>query len=263
VAAGKGRVATSARPAPRTAAPPRNFTQWSLCKTVGPGTLPGAMNVARCLEISEYDALLAAANRRRGPTAPRDVALLTCLRRTGYRIHELLAVQIGDLLTPAVRQAERKIRPQDLPSRVAVRARYMKGGKRPRTVVLHDVARKALAHWLECLRQREPIAANWPVWIGQTARRAEPAAGRATAPRSITRQRAWQIVHELCRLAGIDERNVGLHSFRRLFVEDVLRASGGSMRMAQIAIGHTNQLTTERYARRDQAQADRCILAVP
>ena len=221
------------------------------------------MNVARCLEISEYDALLAAANRRRGPMAPRDVALITCLRRTGYRIHELLALEIRDLLTPAARRAGRRIRLEDLPNRVAVRARHMKGGRRGRTAAMHILARRALVRWLNCARDRYDLAGQLPLWISQVPRRAGRGAGRPASPVAITRQRAWQIVHELCRAAGIDERNVGLHSFRRLFVEDVLRASGGSMRMAQLAIGHANCLTTEKYARRDQAQADRCILAVP
>jgi integrase len=78
-----------------------------------------------------------------GRYATRNTAMVVLGLKTGYRISELLNLRVCD-----VWQHDQVI------DRITVTRSHMKGKRRSRTVVLHPLARRALAVWLAELSHR-------------------------------------------------------------------------------------------------------------
>jgi integrase len=77
-----------------------------------------------------------------GKYAARDRALFVLGVKSGFRISELLSLQVGDIY-----QHGRVV------DRVTVQRRHMKQKREGRTVLLHPDAKAALATWLMTLQQ--------------------------------------------------------------------------------------------------------------
>ena len=73
-----------------------------------------------------------------GPYASRNKCLFTTGIRTGFRINELLSLRVQDV------EQHGKIL-----DRIHVEARFMKGRRRGRTIVLHRQAQEAIAAYLD------------------------------------------------------------------------------------------------------------------
>src|SRR5437016_4989147 len=84
-----------------------------------------------------------------GVYAARDRALFLLGVKSGFRISELLSLQLGD-----VWQHGRLV------ERVTVQRRHMKKKLEGRTVLLHPEAKAALATWLLALRQMPATTAQ-------------------------------------------------------------------------------------------------------
>lgn len=67
----------------------------------------------------------------------------------------------------------------------------------------------------------------------------------------LTRQRAWEVVRQLARAAGVTKR-IHPHSLRHTFVTAALDA-GVPLRDVQDAAGHADPRTTRRYDRGRQS----------
>lgn len=144
-----------------------------------------------------------------GSTGPRDRALLLVGINTGFRISELLALTIGDVVTPA----------GDITTRVTVARRQMKGRHGSRTVLLNSAAREALLPWLDVLARRGYIHATDPLWPS------------FRTGRPLGRVQAWRVLVQAFRAAGLDGQ-LGTHSLRKTFANNVY-----SELLARVAMG--------------------------
>jgi site-specific recombinase XerC len=75
-----------------------------------------------------------------GEFAKRDEALFVLGVKAGFRISELIAIRVKDVMQYG-----------QMADRVEVSRRHMKGKRHSRSVPLHPEAREALAQWLPVL----------------------------------------------------------------------------------------------------------------
>ena len=194
----------------------------------------------KALSLSQVEALLAAAGPEAGLESTgaaeaasesgavdlmrlRDRALVELLYATGGRVSELTALDLDDLVEPGL-------------------LRLFGKGSKERIVFVGSFAQRALDAYLT--RTRPGLA---------------EAAGRATNMRSnstpalflnhrgsrLSRQSAWQIVHEAAVRAGI-EAEVSPHSLRHSFATHLLEG-GADVRVVQELLGHASVATTQIY----------------
>ena len=182
-----------------------------------------------------------------GRYARRDRALFLLGVKSGFRISELLALQVGD-----VWQGQRVV------ERVTVRRRHMKNKAEGRTILLHPEARAALAAWLGELRAAGPCSGTTYVFRS-----------RKGANRPISRRHALRVLREVYdanELTG----PLGTHAMRKTFANHVYqqlcrrRAAGEALdpfRMTSKALGHRSITSTDGYLSFLEADIDAAILA--
>ena len=209
----------------------------------------------------------------RGRYAARDKALFVVGIKAGFRISELLSLQVKDVMQYG-----------KVVDRVEVKRRHMKGGGKPRpskprpadhheqcrctaccptprkptaqsrSVPLHPEARAALSVWLErMLALFGEITPETPVFCSRVRR---PDGSR----RAIARETAWRILEAAVaalELAG----KIGCHSMRKTFAMRVYEQVRGDLRKVQKALGHKHINSTMQYLEVDHAEVEAGILA--
>jgi len=139
----------------------------------------------------------AAAETMTGSTGKRDRAMMLVGINTGFRISELLALSVGDVVTPA----------GEITRRVTVARKNTKGRHGSRTVLLNSQARAALLPWLDILAGRGYVHATDPLWPSfRTGRR-------------LGRVQAWRVLVNAFRAAGLDGQ-LGTHCLRKTFANN-------------------------------------------
>lgn len=154
------------------------------------------------------------------PAALRDRAILEVLYGTGVRISELVGLSRGDI---------------DLSER---RIRVFGKGSKERVVPLGNLAREALASWLQ-IGRAEMIPAK-----GQFRHDVEAVFLNARGGR-LSRQGAWGVVKKYARAAGLDDvisPHVLRHSCATHMVDH-----GADLRVVQELLGHSSVSTTQVY----------------
>jgi integrase len=116
-----------------------------------------------------------------GPYAARDKALFLLGVKSGFRISELLSLQVGD-----VWQHGQAV------ERVTVQRRHMKKKVEGRTVLLHPEAKAALTVWLDELK--EDGACSPSAYMFQS---------RKGMNQPIDRRHAWRILGEAYAANGL------------------------------------------------------------
>ena len=169
--------------------------------------------------ISEEEAgkLLDAARKMPGAEGLRLTCLLELLYGTGLRVSELVGLPL------AATGGDRRF--------LIVRG---KGGKE-RLVPLGEPARQALAAYL--------AARSSFLRRGQTSRWLFPSYG---IEGHLTRRRCGQLLKELARDAGIDEKKLSPHVLRHAFATHLLDR-GADLRSVQAMLGHADIATTQIY----------------
>ncbi len=154
----------------------------------------------------------------------RDRALLALLYGGGLRVSEACGLHLGDLSLRA------GARPEE-PGLI----RILGKGGRERLVPFGGLARERVETWL---REGRPT---------RTARTAErpPWVLLSRSGRALDRHRAWSLVREHARRAGI-RRPLHPHILRHSCATHLL-AGGGDLRSVQEFLGHADLRTTERY----------------
>ncbi|MFG2040211.1 tyrosine-type recombinase/integrase [Dactylosporangium sp. NPDC048998] len=174
------------------------------------------------LSAGEVDAMLAAAGRLDGPTAPRDRAVLALLADLGLRVGEVVALDLGDL------GAERGHRT----------VRFTGKGGKPRRRALTPAVVWALDEYLE-------VRGDAP----------GPLFATATGGR-VDRHAVFRLVRRLARDAGVPAwERLSPHSLRHAFAT-AARDEGVPLEDVQDAMGHADPRTTRRYDR-DRHNLDR------
>jgi integrase/recombinase XerD len=171
----------------------------------------------KLLSEAEVEALLTAARGWDGAEGVRVLCLVELLYATGLRVSELVALP----------QAAASRDPRFL----LVRGK----GRRERVVPLGDLARRALAEYLECrthfLPDDQPSR-----WLFPSRR----GAGH------LTRQRCGQLLKELAVRAGLNPARLSPHVLRHAFASHLLD-HGADLRSVQQMLGHADIATTQIY----------------
>jgi len=149
----------------------------------------------------------------------RDRALLALLYGGGLRVSEAVGLRLGDL----------SLRGHDGDAQPGVLRVLGKGGKE-RLVPFGGGARERLEDWL---REGRPALA------GDTQAVLLTRSGRA-----LDRHRAWRLVREYARAAGLP--HIHPHMLRHSCATHLL-LGGGDLRSVQEFLGHADLRTTERY----------------
>lgn len=172
-----------------------------------------------------------------GRYALRDRALFLLGVKSGFRISELLSLRVGDLV-----ERGRMV------DRVTVARRHMKKKAEGRTVLLHPVAKAAVADWLTVLGERLEVGPATPVFFSREGDKA------------MSRYRAWQILKAAYRRCGLAGK-LGTHSLRKSFASRVYEHLEHDLVLVQKALGHRNIASTISYLGFNEQAIDRAILA--
>jgi len=172
----------------------------------------------------------------------RDRALLTLGFCTGFRISELLSVKIKDV---ANKQG-------NIIGEVSVKACNTKT-KQGRTVNLNAMARKALKELVDMLNCKG-ITQDNKLFVSRN----HDNQGKI---KSITRQRAWQLIKELFELCEIYGK-VATHTLRKTFAQEMYVLLKGKLEKIQIALGHKSITSTIAYLSFNQVDIDNAVMEV-
>jgi integrase len=182
-----------------------------------------------------------------GRYARRDRALFLLGVKSGFRISELLALQVCDVW-----------RGQRVVERVTVARRHMKRQTEGQTVLLHPEARVALAAWLEDLQAAGPTLPEAYVFRS-----------RKGPNRQISRRQALRVLREVYdanELTG----PLGTHAMGKTFANQVYqhlcaRQTAGEaldpFRLTSKALGHRSITSTDGYLSFLEADIHAAILA--
>jgi site-specific recombinase XerD len=170
---------------------------------------------AEVLTEQEIRRLLAAFSRK-APTGVRNRALVLLLWRSGLRVSEALALDVGDL------------------GQETLRVRESKTG-RPRVVGLHQEAAQAIEIW-RAHRLALSLERYRPVFCTLQGRR-------------VSRRYVGAMLERKARAAGLSELRVHPHAFRATLAVELAR-EGVPLPAIREVLGHTNLASTDAYLRR-------------
>lgn len=176
---------------------------------------PVKRKLPRTLTVDEIVRLLAAPEDVAGPKGVRDSALLETLYATGFRVSELVSLEVDDI---------------DLP---AATIRCLGKGSKERIVPIYPRAVEVLRSYIETAR------------IRYLKDRRESALFLNPRGQRLTRQGLWLIIKNYVDAAGI-EADVTPHTLRHSFATHLLDG-GTNLREVQKLLGHSNVSTTQIY----------------
>ncbi len=158
----------------------------------------------------------------------RDRALFELMRRTGFRISEVLSLRMQDVFD----YGDGTVR-----NSMTVHKASMKGKKQSRSMPIHDMARKALALHINIANLHYDSFKTFPVF------------SRQGTNREMGRRHALRVIKAAAAKAGLDGERVGTHSMRKTFASAVYSAEGIKGDLAKMArlLGHHNPANTLRY----------------
>lgn len=156
--------------------------------------------------------------------SPRDRCLFMLGCKTGFRISELLSLNVGDVIQYGV-----------VRDKITVKRSNVKCKTESRTVVLHAEAKRHLSAYLD------------PHWHADTKLF------------GITRQHAHRLIKEAVVRAQITDQ-VSAGSMRKSFAQKVYEALDKDLVKTQRALGHKNVTSTVYYLHFDQSDVDNAIL---
>jgi integrase len=183
----------------------------------------------------EIDAIAAALEK------PRDRALFLLGVHSGFRISELLAIRLGDVV--------RGGRVVDV---VAVAKRNTKGKRAGRSVPLHHRAKAAIEEWVAQLDPNGRRPADTFLFKS-----------RQGGNRPITRQQFRAILDATYQEVGIVTAPgvLATHSLRKTFAARVFERSGRNLLLTQRALGHGTVASTASYLATAEQEVTDVILS--
>lgn len=167
----------------------------------------------------------------------RNNAMFILGHRSGFRISELLSLNVGDVCQNG-----------QIVDHVSVARMHMKKKMEGRTVILHPQAREALRLWVS-----ELTASFGPSNETFLFR------SREGGNRPIDRRTAWRILvsaYAKCGLTG----KLGTHAMRKTFAKRVYNKLGKDLVRTQKALGHRNVNSTVSYLSFDEGDIDDAVL---
>jgi integrase/recombinase XerD len=174
-------------------------------------------SLPKILGEDEAAKLLAQARKMKGPEGARLLCLVELLYGAGLRVSELVGLPLA-----AAKRDKRFL---------VVRGK----GAKERLAPVSKPARAALDSYLD--RRAEFLKE------GESSRWLFPSRG---AEGHLTRRRCGQLLKELARRAGIDERRLSPHVLRHAFASHLVDG-GADLRSVQEMLGHADIATTQIY----------------
>jgi len=191
-----------------------------------------------CRPLSD-DEIFSVLDSFSGANKNRNRALFLLGIKSGFRISELLSLQLRDVI-----QAGRLV------DRVTVQRRHMKKKIESRTLLLHPEARAALAEWIEELRQNGYMLDDTFVFQSQRG-----------PNKPISRVQAYRVLKK-----RFDQNQMigklGTHSMRKTFADRIYDRLEGDLVKTQKALGHRNINSTVQYLSFREEEIDEAILAI-
>lgn len=177
----------------------------------------------------------------------RDQALMTLGFNTGFRISELLSLNIAD-----VWDGER-VRPQIKVTRAKMKggAGVRRKGITSRTVPLNEAATQAVQRYLFAKMGQGEVKGSEPLFPS-----------RFHGVR-LTRWGANQVVHAVLARAGIDGNgDYGTHTLRKTFCRQVYKKTRHDLNLTRAVMGHSSCATTQKYLHVDETEITRAIMGL-
>lgn len=162
----------------------------------------------------------------------RDKALFVTGMNTGFRISELLSLDVGHVweagkVKPQVRVARAQLKGGQGPKRRAVKSRV---------IPLNVAATAALEQYLFARFGSGPADAQPPLFLSSRL------SGR------LSRWQANRIVHAVLEQAGMgSQESYGTHTLRKTFCRKVYLATGHDINLTRAVMGHASVFTTQQY----------------
>ncbi|MDP3937654.1 MAG: site-specific tyrosine recombinase, partial [Deltaproteobacteria bacterium] len=175
-------------------------------------------NLPKVLSLEEVEAILAAPDPAT-PRGLRDAAMLETLYATGFRVSELVSLEMRAL------------------NLHAAFARALGKGGKERAVPLSDTAVERLTAYLDNGRP------------GLLKGRRSEAVFVTNRGGPMTRQGFWEMIRRYARVAGV-RRKLSPHTIRHSFATHLLQR-GADLRVVQTLLGHSDIATTEIYTHVD------------
>jgi len=169
--------------------------------------------------------------------ARRDAALILALADTGLRVHEICGLRRGDI---------------DWNEYKAI---IIGKGDRQAVVRFSSRAVRAIKAYLEARAGLDGASgralSSLPIFTRHDKGAGKKVLGiTTTTARNIIKQRTKEILGEQA------AQSITPHSFRHYFVTNVLRGSGGNLKLAQELARHKNIQVTQRYAHLSDDELD-------
>ena len=176
----------------------------------------------KAITVDQVLALITHAQREGDLISLRDVALVELMYATGARVSEIIDLKVADIVK-AMDGAQGEI----------ISIRLFGKGSKERIVPIGQYAQKALDQYLVRVR---------PSLVGT---RREPALFLNQRGTRLSRQSAWQIIHDAAIRAGLGDA-ISPHALRHSFATHLLDG-GADIRVVQELLGHASVTTTQIY----------------
>lgn len=188
------------------------------------------MKGCRPLTPEEVESTLKVISERR--YSLRDTLMFQLGLKAGFRVSEILSLKVKDVFQFG-----------QVPKYITVQRRNVKGKKEGQSVITHDYVKKAILEYLESMPDLTPES---PLFLNQNKTKA------------ISRQQGWNILkdaYKVCCLTG----NLGTHSARKTFSENIYEKSGRCLIRTQKALRHRDVKTTIAYLSFADSEIDNLI----
>ncbi|HTB81274.1 MAG TPA: tyrosine-type recombinase/integrase [Opitutaceae bacterium] len=177
----------------------------------------------------------------------RDQALIAMGLNTGFRITELLSLNVGDVWSGNGPRRE-----------VKVTRAHLKGGRgrfrksiSSRAVPLNAAATGTVTKYLFTRFGSTPADLLQPLFLS-----------RKHGLR-LSRWQANRIVHAVLAKAGLmSQESYGTHTLRKTFCRKIYHATGHDINLTRAVMGHTSVATTQRYLPVDDQEISAAVMSL-
>jgi len=169
----------------------------------------------------------------------RDRCLFLLGVRSGFRISELLSLRVGDLMQNG-----------RVTDRVGVARQFMKRKQEGRAVILHPVAKAAVADRVAELAKAGRTAPD--IYLFQSQRGHN---------KPLTRTGAWSLLKSAFESLGMTGK-LATHSMRKTFADRVYSKLNYDLVKTQRAMGHRSIQSTISYLSFKEEEVEQAILSI-
>jgi len=198
------------------------------------------MACSRALTSDEKGRLITASRKLKA----RDRALLMAQLFLGFRISEVLALQVGHVLHNG-----------QIRNRVSLPPRFLKGGYGgTRSVPVGGELRRTLENYLSQRSRGEVLTAESPLFLSRHK-------GSDGGAKKLCRSSAEKIVKRvLTQISPDDPQGLSSHSLRKCFAEIIYQECGQDLLCVRDALGHSSVAVTQVYLASNRKRIDAAIL---